>query len=469
MSELNDKLRPLLDDRGLLTDTADIEPYLVEWRKKYHGKSSVVARPKSVQEVKSIVDVCIEERISIVPQGGNTGLCGGAVSESGQLVLSLERLNQIREIDSANNTITVEAGCILANIQNAAQEERRFFPVSLASEGSCQIGGNLATNAGGINVLRYGNTREQVLGLEAILPNGGLFSDLAGLRKDNTGYDLKQLLIGSEGTLGIITAATLKLYPYPDHSVTAFVALKDLEASISFLGLATELSGGTLCSFELIPHIGLTFACRHVSTCEPPLSSEHDWYVLLSLQASGSTIDLDETLETLLQSALEANLISDAVLGTNETQAARLWKIREGIVEGQLFEGGSIKHDISIPVSKVPRFITEASEAVGQRIPGIRPCPFGHVGDGNIHFNLSQPVSMTKDEFLSRWEEINELVHDIVDSMGGSFSAEHGIGILKLNDMHRYKNNVALSTMRVIKKALDPENLFNPGKVLPHS
>ena len=404
-----------------------------------------------------------------MPQGGNTGLCGGAVSESGQLILSLERLNQIREIDSANNTITVEAGCILANIQNTAQEARRFFPVSLAAEGSCQIGGNLATNAGGINVLRYGNTREQVLGLEAILPNGSLFSDLAGLRKDNTGYDLKQLLIGSEGTLGIITAATLKLYPYPDHSVTAFVALKDLETSISFLALATELSGGTLCSFELIPHIGLEFACRHISTCEPPLSSEHDWYVLLSLQTSGSTINLDETLETLLESALEAHLINDAVLAANEAQAARLWKIREGIVEGQLFEGGSIKHDISIPVSKVPRFITEASKAVSQRIRGIRPCPFGHVGDGNIHFNLSQPVSMSKDEFLSRWEEISELVHDIVDRLGGSFSAEHGIGMLKLNDMQRYKDNVALSAMRAIKKALDPENLFNPGKVLPRS
>ena len=469
MSNLNDKLRLLVDDRGLLTDTADIEPYLLERRKKYQGQSSIVARPKSVQEVKSIVEVCIEEGVSIVPQGGNTGLCGGAVSESDQLVLSLERLNQIREIDSANNTITVEAGCILANIQNTAQDARRFFPVSLAAEGSCQIGGNLATNAGGINVLRYGNTREQVLGLEAILPNGSLFSDLAGLRKDNTGYDLKQLLIGSEGTLGIITAATLKLYPYPDHNVTAFVALKDLEASISFLGLATELSGGTLCSFELIPHIGLEFACRHISTCDPPLSSKHDWYVLLSLQTSGSTIDLDETLETLLQSALEATLIADAVLAANESQAARLWKIREGIVEGQLFEGGSIKHDISIPVSKVPRFITEASKAVSQRIPGIRPCPFGHVGDGNIHFNLSQPVSMSKDEFLSRWEEINELVHDIVDHMGGSFSAEHGIGILKLNDMQRYKNNVALRTMHTIKKALDPENLFNPGKVLPRS
>ena len=289
------------------------------------------------------------------------------------------------------------------------------------------------------------------------------------MRKDNTGYDLKQLLIGSEGTLGIITAATLKLYPYPDHNVTAFVALKDLEASISFLGLATELSGGTLCSFELIPHIGLEFACRHISTCEPPLSSEHDWYVLLSLQTSGSTINLDETLEALLESALEAHLIDDAVLAANEAQAARLWKIREGIVEGQLFEGGSIKHDISIPVSKVPRFITEASKAVSQRIPGIRPCPFGHVGDGNIHFNLSQPVSMSKDEFLSRWEEISELVHDIVDRLGGSFSAEHGIGMLKLNDMQRYKDNVALSAMRAIKKALDPENLFNPGKVLPRS
>ena len=467
MDALINRLGGFLDPRGLVTANAEMEPYLLERRKKYHGESPLVVRPRDTSEVQKIVRACLDEKVSIVPQGGNTGLCGGAVSSANQIVLSLERMRQIREMDVDNGTMTVEAGCILATLQAAAKSAGRFFPLSLAAEGSCQIGGNLATNAGGINVLRYGNAREQVLGLEAVLPNGEILSDLKGLRKNNTGYDLKNLLIGSEGTLGIITAATLKLFPFPDQSATALVALSDLDASVKFLGAAIKASGGTLCSFELMPRIGLEFAERHVAGCDQPMTDSHEWYVLLALQTSGSVIDLGVTLETLLEHSLDAGLITDAVVASSEQQAQRLWKLREGIVEGQLYEGGSIKHDVSVPISQVARFIVEASAAVSERIPGIRPCPFGHVGDGNIHFNVSQPLDMDTGLFLSRWEEINGLVHDIVHRLGGSFSAEHGIGILKLDDMRRYKDRVAIDAMHAIKQALDPHNLFNPGKVLP--
>ncbi len=467
MESLLCRLEKVLDARGLVTDPSALDPYLAERRRKFQGKARVVARPRSAEEVRQIVLACIDEGVSIVPQGGNTGLCGGAVTESDQLILSLERMDRIRNIDTDNSTMTVEAGCILANLQSAASDAQFFFPLSLAAEGSCQIGGNLATNAGGINVLRYGNARDQVLGVEAVMPNGDLLSELRGLRKNNTGYDLKNLLIGSEGTLGIITAATLKLYPFPDQSATALVGLRDLEASLAFLRLAHRSGGGTLCSFELMPKMGLQFAVRHVTGCEQPLEREYDWYVLLALQTSGSGIDLNNALQTLLESAYEQELIHDAVVASSEVQTQKLWKLREGIVEGQLHEGGSIKHDVSVPVSKVPEFILSASEAVQGRIPGIRPCAFGHVGDGNIHFNLSQPVDMDTTEFLSRWEEINLLVHDLVEGLGGSFSAEHGVGMLKLDDMYRYKDRAALAAMQAIKHALDPHNLFNPGKVLP--
>lgn len=467
MESLINRLETILDPKGLVTAALDLDPYLSERRNKFQSKAQLVARPRNTNEVRQIVLACIKEEVSIVPQGGNTGLCGGAVSERDQLVLSLERMNQIRELDPDNSTMTVEAGCILAHLQSAASEAGYFFPLSLAAEGSCQIGGNLATNAGGINVLRYGNARDQVLGLEAVLPNGDVLSELRGLRKNNTGYDLKNLLIGSEGTLGILTAATLKLYPFPDQSATALVALGDLNASLAFLRLAHRAGGGTLCSFELLPKIGLRFAERHVSGCERPMEAEYDWYVLLALQTSGSGIDLKATLQTMLESAFESELIQDAVIASSEVQAQKLWKLREGIVEGQLHEGGSIKHDVSVPVSKVPAFIARACQAVEERIPGIRPCAFGHVGDGNIHFNLSQPTEMDTAVYLSRWDEISALVHDLVESLGGSFSAEHGVGMLKLEDMRRYKDRSALVAMHAIKQALDPHGLFNPGKVLP--
>ena len=467
MDALLQRLRLVLDERGLVTDAPDIEPYRYERRGRYHSKATVVARPADTRQVAQVVHACVAEQIPLVPLGGNTGLCGGAVAGQNQLILSLERLNQVRALDSDNNTITVESGCILADLQQHAARAHRFFPLSLAAQGSCQIGGNLATNAGGINVLRYGNARDQILGIEAVLPNGEILNELQGLRKNNTGYDLKQLLVGSEGTLGIITAATLKLYPYPDRSATALVALRDLHACIALLNVAAITSSGNLCSFELLPRLGLEFACRHVPGCENPLAGSHEWSVLLSLQASGSALDLESILQAMLEEAMNTGMITDAVVASSEAQAQKLWYLREGIVEGQRFEGGSIKHDVSIRVSQVPEFIERASEAVCERLPGIRPCPFGHVGDGNIHFNLSQPPEMDTETYLSHGKAMNRIVHDIVDQLGGSFSAEHGIGMAKLDEMQRYKSDTALSVMRSIKTALDPDNLFNPGKVLP--
>ena len=468
MEKLLHRLRAILDDKGLVTTASfEAEPYLTESRGRYRSEASAIARPVDTAQVAAIVNACSAEKVSLVPQGGNTGLCGGAVAGPRQLILSLERLDRVRDLDLANNTITVESGCILANLQQHALSKNRYFPLSLGAEGSCQIGGNLATNAGGINVLRYGNAREQVLGIEAVMPSGEVLSDLNGLRKNNTGYDLKQLLVGSEGTLGIITAAVLKLYPYPDHSATALVALRDLEASIDLLQSAAHASNDSLSSFELLPSLGMQFACRHIPDCSDPFDHTHDWYVLLAFQGSGTTLDLNAMLHNLLALALEKGVIVDAVVASNEAQTKRLWRLREGIVEAQGFEGGSIKHDVSVKVSLVPEFINRAVSAVSERLPGIRPCPFGHLGDGNIHFNLSQPPQMNTHEYLALWEDMNQIVFDIVADLGGSFSAEHGIGMLKLKEMQRYKDPVSVGLMQSLKKAIDPDRLFNPGKVLP--
>ncbi len=467
MEKLLHRLRSILDDKGLVTASSEAEPYLNESRGRYRSEASVIARPVDTAQVAAIVHACRAQKVSLVPQGGNTGLCGGAVAGPRQLILSLERLNHVRELDLVNNTITVESGCILANLQQQAANASRYFPLSLGAEGSCQIGGNLSTNAGGVNVLRYGNAREQVLGIEAVMPTGEVLSDLNGLRKNNTGYDLKQLLVGSEGTLGIITAAVLRLYPYPDRSATALVALRDLGASIELLQTASHASNGSLSSFELIPRLGMQFACQHIPDCKDPFDRPYDWYVLLALQGSGATLSLDAILQTLLSLTLEKGIIVDAVVASNETQAERLWRLRGGMVEAQRFEGGSIKHDISVKVSRVPEFIHRAVDAVIERLPGIRPCPFGHVGDGNIHFNLSQPLEMDTREYLSLQGEVNRIVLDIVADLGGSFSAEHGIGMLKLEEMQRYKDPVSVDLMRSIKQAIDPDGLFNPGKVLP--
>jgi FAD/FMN-containing dehydrogenase len=374
-------------------------------------------------------------------------------------------LNKIRRVDAADNTITVEAGCILADVQRAAADVDRLYPLSLASEGSAEIGGLLSTNAGGINVLRYGTAGEHVLGLEVVLPDGRVLEDLKRLRKDNTGYHLRQWFLGAEGTLGIITAAVLKLWPRPRVVSTAFVALTRLQAIVPLLSHMQAASGGLVTAFELVPRIGLDFVLRHAQGARDPLSSRHEWYALIEM-SSGSSSPLDPTMEEALAAAAEAGFVADAVIAQSETQRAELWVLRDQLSEVQKFEGGSIKHDVAVPISTIADFIAEAMAACQRAVPGIRPVPFGHVGDGNVHFNLSQPVGADKSAYLARWAELNEIVHDIAHRYGGSISAEHGLGVMKVEEILRYKSPVEMDLMRTLKRTLDPNNIMNPGKVL---
>jgi FAD/FMN-containing dehydrogenase len=416
--------------------------------------------------VAAIVKLCAAARVPIYPQGGNTGLCGGAVPEGDGIVLSLGRMNRIRAIDPVNFTITAEAGVILAELQRTAAEADRLFPLSLGAEGSCQIGGNLSTNAGGIAVLRYGNTRDLTLGLEVVLPDGTVWDGLRGLRKDNTGYDLKQLFIGAEGTLGIITAATLKLFPKPVEIETAFLALSQVEDVMALFARARAATGDQLTAFELIPRIGLEIAMKHVPNVADPLAQPHPWYALIELSSSQPGRGLRQALDELLATAHDQGLIIDGTIAQSATQARDLWRIREGMVEAQKHIGAGIKHDVSVPVSKVANFIGAASDAIGRRYQGARPIPFGHVGDGNIHYNIHQPVGGDGKMFLAEQHRINEIVHDIAASLDGSISAEHGIGILKRDELPRYKPAAALDLMRKIKQTLDPGGIMNPGKIL---
>ena len=461
-------LEAVVGRKGVIADPAGMAPYLGEERGLYHGAARLVIRPAATEEVAAVVRICAAGDIPIVPQGGNTGLVGAAVPpEDGRaVVLSLGRMNRIRAIDPIDHTITVDAGCILADVQRAAADADRLFPLSLGAEGSCQIGGNLATNAGGIAVLRYGTMRDLTLGIEVVLPDGEVWDGLRTLRKDNTGYDLKQLFIGSEGTLGVITAATLKLFPRPREVATAFLAVTRVEDVMALFARARQASGDQLTAFELIPRLGLEMAMRHVPGVADPLAAPYRWYALLEVSSSQTDSGLRQSLEALLGEAVGADLVQDGVIAASMAQARELWRIREGMVEGQKHEGGSIKHDVSVPVSKVAQFILKATEAVEAKLPGIRPLAFGHVGDGNIHFNLSQPRGADTRVFLARWAEFNRLVHDIVHSFGGSISAEHGIGRLKRGELQRYKSPLELALMRKLKRALDPENLMNPGKIL---
>jgi D-lactate dehydrogenase (cytochrome) len=463
-----DRIREVVGPNGFIDEPQALEPYLVEWRGLFRGAAKAAVRPASTAEVAKVVALCAEARLPIVPQGGNTGLVGGGVpSEDGaSIVLSLARLNRIRAIDPLNHTITAEAGCILADLQKAASDADRLFPLSLGAEGTCRIGGNLSTNAGGVGVLRYGNTRELTLGLEVVLPDGRVWDGLRGLRKDNTGYDLKQLFIGAEGTLGIITAATLKLFPKPRQLETAFIALRRIEDVMEVFARARAATGDLLTAFELIPRFGLEIAVKHVPGVTDPLAAPYPWYALLEVSSSQTEGHLRDTLEAFLADAIEAGLVSDGALATSGAQAIDLWRIREGVVMGQIPEGGSIKHDVSVPVSRVADFIAEASAAVAQRLPGIRPVAFGHVGDGNIHFNLSQPVGMDTKTYLGLWAEMNGIVHDAVAARGGSISAEHGIGRLKRDELPHYKSALELELMARVKRALDPEGIMNPGKIL---
>ena len=462
------RLRDAVGAAHVVTDAQVLAPHLLDWRRKYRGAARALVTPGTTEEVAAVVRACAQAGVPIVPQGGHTGLVGGGTPfEDGRaVILSTARLNRIRAVDAVNNTITVEAGCVLQAIQQEAARHDRLFPLSLAAEGTCQIGGNLATNAGGLNVLRYGNARRQVLGLEVVLPDGRVWDGLRGLRKDNTGYDLKQLFVGAEGTLGVITAAVLELQPLPRETATAFAAVRDVPAALELLGRAQEATAQGLTSFELLPRIGIDLALKHVTGSVDPLQAPHRWYVLVEARGGHGDGRLKEALEAALMQAYEDGLVLDAAPAENAGQAQAFWHLREAVVEAQRHEGGSIKHDVAVPVSQVPAFLERATACVEAMIPGIRPVPFGHLGDGNIHFNLTQPADADTAAFLACWDEVNAAVHDIVVDLGGSISAEHGLGRMKVAEAARFKSEVELDLMRTLKRTLDPQNLMNPGKVV---
>ncbi len=463
-----DSLTRIVGEDHAIRDAEAMAPYLVEWRDRYVGKAALVLKPGSTAEVSAILKFANATRTPIVPQGGNTGLVGGQIPfESGhEVVVSLERLAHIRVVDLSGDTMTVEAGVVLANAQSVAASAGRLFPLSLASEGSCQIGGVLATNAGGMSVLAYGSARDLALGLEVVVADGSVWNGLKGLRKDNSGYDLKDLFIGSEGTLGIITAAVLRLVPKPKEMATAFAGVGSPEAALAFFTRVHEQAGPALTAFELLPRIGLDFVLRHGSETRDPLSSPHAWYVLFELSSPCDNGEIVRLAETLLAAGIEAKEVGDAVLASSLAQGAELWRMRELMSEVQRQEGGSIKHDVSVPVAKVPEFIARADQLIELMIPGARPVPFGHLGDGNIHYNVSQPVAMDRTVFLANWEALNAAVHEIVLDLGGSISAEHGIGRLKRDLLPHAKQPLELELMRRIKRAFDPNGILNPGKLL---
>jgi FAD/FMN-containing dehydrogenase len=462
-----ERIKEIVGPRGWIAEPGEQEPYLVEARRLWRGATRLVVRPASTAEVAAVVRMCAEAKLPIVPQGGNTGLVGGGVppADGHNVVLALGRMNRIREIDPVNFTMTVEAGCILAHLHEAAAEVDRLFPLSLGAEGSCQIGGNLSTNAGGVAVLRYGNARELTLGLEVVLPDGRIWDGLRGLRKDNTGYDLKQLFIGGEGTLGVITAATLKLFPKPREIETALLGLTRVAHAMDLFARARAATGDQLTAFELIPRAGLDLALVDVPGTIDPLEARHPWYVLLEMSSSETNTGIRALLERLLEAALEQGLVADGVVAESGAQAKELWRIREAIVEAQNYSG-SIKHDVSVPVSRVAEFIIRATTAVTDRLPGIRPIAFGHVGDGNIHFNLTQPDGADTAGYLARWQEFNDIVHGVVRELHGSISAEHGVGLLKRDEITHYKSPIEIELMRRVKLALDPDNIMNRDKLV---
>ncbi|MHB1218999.1 MAG: FAD-binding oxidoreductase [Alphaproteobacteria bacterium] len=466
---LVDRIRAVVGPKGTITDAAEMASYLLDERRLYRGRTPVVVRPANTEEVAAVVRLCAEAGTPIVPQGGNTGLCGGSVPhESGQeILMSLSRLNRVREIDPLNYTITVEAGCVLANVQRAAQDADRLFPLSLGAEGSCQIGGNLSTNAGGVAVLRYGNMRELTLGIEVVLPDGRIWNGLSALRKDNTGYDVKHLFLGAEGTLGIITAAVLKLFPRPQEVATALVTLPSPDAAVELLARVRAASGDLVTGFELMGRSCIALAVERVPGTIHPFAEPSPYYALIELSAGSSSGTLSETLETALGQAAEDGLVTDAVVANNAGQAQQMWRVREAIPESQKIAGGGIKHDVSVPVSKVPAFIREASRVCEAELPGIRLFIFGHVGDGNVHFNLAWPDGADREAFLARWAHFNRIVHDVAAGFRGSISAEHGIGRLKREEFLRHVDPVELDVMKRVKAALDPAGIMNPGKVLP--
>ena len=466
--ELNARLRAIVGAANVLEAEADMAPFLSDWRGRYHGRARAVVRPRDTAEVAAVVAACAQAGVAMVPQGGNTGLCGGAtpLADGAAVVISLVRLNRIRALDADNDTLTVEAGCTLAAVQEAAQAAGRLFPLSLASEGSCRIGGNLSTNAGGVQVLRYGNTRDLVLGLEVVLPDGRVWEGLRGLRKDNTGYDLKQLFIGAEGTLGIVTAAVLKLFPAIRSRATAWVAVPDPRAAVRLLGMLRAACGDRVSAFEIVGRAALGLVLRHIPGARDPLAGAPAWTVLVELSDPALDAPLDDQLQAVLGEALAQGLAGDAAVAASGAQAQALWALREDISEAQRIEGVSIKHDVSVPVSRIPEFLERAGAALAARWPDVRVVAFGHIGDGNLHYNLSKPAADDNAAFIARTAEVNRLVHDLVCELGGSISAEHGLGQLKREEVLRYKPALEMELMRRVKQAFDPAGLMNPGKVL---
>jgi FAD/FMN-containing dehydrogenase len=463
--DLVDGLAARVGGAHVITAKAEMAPHLVEERGLYRGHALAVVRPRDTAEVAFVVAECARAGVAVVAQSGNTGLTGGGVPYGG-IVLSMARLDRIREVDAVNATITVEAGCILKNVQEAASAADCLFPLSLAAEGSCRIGGNISTNAGGTGVLRYGNTRDLVLGLEVVLADGRVWNGLKGLRKDNAGYDLRNLFIGSEGTLGIVTAAVLKLFPKPKARATAYLGCASAQQALAVFERLRQRAGDELTAFEYMNRFGLEVVLKHAGGVVRPLAGEHHSYALVELSSPRPDSELEVTLESILGGAIEGGLVEDATIGASESQNAALWRLREQLSDVQRFEGGSIKHDVSVPVSRVADFIAAATAACEAEMPNIRVCAFGHVGDGNIHFNLSQPVGMDKAAFLAEWERFNRIVHDLVATMNGSIAAEHGIGLIKRDELLVYKDAVAVDLMRTLKRALDPQNILNPGKVV---
>ena len=469
---LLDQLRQICGTDHVLTHNdpaADLSPWEQDWRKRVTGRALAVVRPGNTAEVVAVVKACAAANTPIVPQGGNTGLVVGGVPDGSgtQIVLSMTRMNAVRAIDPANLTLTVEAGCVLQNLQAAAENAGFLFPLSLGAEGSCTIGGNLGTNAGGTQVVRYGNTRDLCLGLEVVTAQGEVWHGLSGLRKDNTGYDLRNLMIGSEGTLGIITAATMKLYPQPAAQLTAWAAVPSMDAAVQLLGLAHQRLGPGLTGFEVMGQFALSLVDKHYPQLRVPLWQETHWCVLLENSDSENEQHARSQFEALLEAALEAGCVSDAVVAENLTQAKGLWHIRESITLAQAAEGLNIKHDISIPVSRIPAFVAETDALLAREFPGVRMVDFGHLGDGNLHYNVQAPEGVNGDAFLRANEErVNTVVFDQVKRFGGSISAEHGVGELKVGKLPLYKDPTALAMMRAVKNALDPQNILNPGRVL---
>jgi FAD/FMN-containing dehydrogenase len=455
----------IVGEKYAITDPQAQTPYVVEMRDLYRGHTPMVLRPGTVAEVSQILKLANETSTPIVPQGGNTGLVGGQIAFNNEIVLSLTRLDRVREVDPGSNTLTCEAGVTLQRAREAAAAVDRLYPQLLPSEGSCTIGGNLSTNAGGTAALAYGVARSHVLGVEVVLADGRILDNLNKLKKDNTGYDLKNLFVGAEGTLGVITAAVLRLVPRPRAVETAFLGLPSAQAALDLFAIANDRAAGGVTSFELMTRLGIEMVLRHAAGCRDPLQKPYPWYVLLELSSQSKT-GLRELLEEILTEGLNRSLVLDAAIADSLEQAKAFWRLREMFGEVQRHEGGSIKHDVSVPVAAVPDFIAEANAAVAALLPEARPVPFGHLGDGNIHYNVSQPVGADRAEFLARWNEVNAAVFTVVKKFGGSISAEHGVGVMKRDLLPSVKDPVALDLMRKIKHLLDPNNILNPGKVL---